>query len=178
MGRERTALKALSQTELRRPATAIVCLASLVFVAGCGYTTDALHRRDVQTVAVPIFESNEYRRGLEYELTRELVNLIELRTPYKVADEAGADTVLSGRVLDLAETVLTEDVDDNVTAAQVTLLVSYQWKDLRTGQVIREGMPHRAWHFAESEGQTLRSAQTAAIRKLAETIIEDMEEPW
>ncbi len=50
-------------------------------ICGCGYTTRALHRTDVRTVAVPIFESRSFRRGIEYELTRELINLIELRYP-------------------------------------------------------------------------------------------------
>jgi hypothetical protein len=64
------------------------------------------------------------------------------------------------------------------TSAQVTLRVEYQWKDLRSGQVIRSGQPHYATSYAMSEWQTLRSAQTTAIRKLAEAIVEDMEKPW
>ena len=147
-------------------------------ICGCGYTTRALHRTDVRTVAVPIFESRSFRRGIEYELTRELINLIELRTPYKVTTQERADSLLKGTVIDLEETVLTEDEDDVTTEAQVTLHVEYEWKDLRTGQVIRAGQPHYAWYYAESEHLTLRSAQTSAIRKIAEAIVEHMEKDW
>lgn len=157
-------------------------LVALVLVvgtlAGCGYTTSSLHPAGIRTVAIPIFQSSEFRRGLEYELTRELVNLVELRTPYKVTSQERADSLLSGTVLNLQQTVLTEDEDDVTTEAQVTLQVVYEWKDLRTGKVIRSGRPHYAWYYATSEGQTLRSAQTTAIRKLAEAIVEDMEEEW
>jgi hypothetical protein len=153
-------------------------LVALVVLSGCGYTTEGLHRTDIRTVAVPTFQSQEFRRGLEQELTRELVRIIELRTPYKVTSQERADTIIEGQVIDLAEHVLAEDEDDVVTESQVTLRVSFRWKDLRTGQIIREGQPHQAWHFAASEDQTLRSAQTTAIRKLAERIVELMEEPW
>ena len=158
------------------PVTAI--LAALVVLSGCGYTTAGLHRTDVQTVAIPTFQSQEFRRGLEQELTRELVRMIELRTPYKVTSQERADTIIEGQVIDLAEQVLAEDEDDMVTEGLVTLRVSFRWKDLRTGQIIREGRPHQTWHFAGSEDQTLRSAQTTAIRKLAERIVEEMEAPW
>jgi len=157
-------------------------VAALVLVAGtltgCGYTTSSLHPTEISTVAIPIFQSSEFRRGLEYELTRELVNLVELRTPYKVTSQERADSLLTGRVLGLQQTVVTEDEDDVTTEAQVTLQVAYEWKDLRTGKVIRSGRPHYAWYYATSEAQTLRSAQTTAIRRLAEAIVEDMEEDW
>lgn len=157
---------------------AIAMCVALAALSGCGYTTAGLHRTDVQTVAVPTFQSREFRRGLEQELTRELVRMIELRTPYKVTSQERADTIIEGQVIDLAEQVLAEDDDDVVTEGQVTLRISFRWKDLRTGKIIREGQPHQTWHFAVSEDQTLRSAQTMATRKLAERIVELMEEPW
>jgi len=148
-------------------------------LTGClGYTTDPLHRTDIKTVAVPIFQSDEFRRGLEMEFTRELIRLIELRTPYKVTSEERADTVITGKIVDLREGVLTEDDRDNATEIQTTLYVQYQWKDLRTGQVLRSGHPHQASPYAPVEGQTLRSSTTYAIRKLAERVIEDMEQDW
>ena len=148
-------------------------------LSGClGYTTDPLHRMDVKTVAVPIFQSDEFRRGLEFEFTKELIRLIELRTPYKVTSQEHADTVITGKIVDLQEGVLTEDDRDNATVIQTTLYVQYQWKDLRTGQVIRTGYPHQAYPYAPVEGQTLRSSTTYAIRKLAERVIEDMEKDW
>jgi hypothetical protein len=129
-------------------------------------------------VAVPVFQSSEFRRGLEVEMTRELVRMIELRTPYKVTQKDAADTILTGTVTDLKEIAVSRDDDDNVIESDATLYVTYEWKDLRTGTKLR-GKPLRyAWHFAESEQQTLRSAQTTAIRKLAEMIVEDMEKDW
>jgi len=164
---------------MTKPLLLTVLLASVAAATGCaGYTTDSLHPADVRTVAVPVFQSSEFRRGLEVELTRELVRMIELRTPYKVTQKETADTILTGTVVDLKETAVSRDDDDNVIESDATLYVTYEWKDLRTGTK-RSGRPlHYAWHFAASEQQTLRSAQTTAIRKLAEMIVEDMEKNW
>jgi len=155
--------------------TAAVACAALT---GCGYSTDALHRTDIRTVAVPVFQSDEFRRGIEMELTEELKKLIELRTPYKIVNEDHADTILTGRITDLQESVMTEDDRDRATEIQTSLNVQYEWKDLRSGQVLRAGVPTVSWYYAPAERQTLRSSTTMAIRKLAERIIEDMETNW
>jgi hypothetical protein len=153
-------------------------LAACCAVAGCGYSTGGLYRGDIQTVAVPIFQSREFRRGLEYEFTKELENMITLRTPYRLAAQDKADTVILGSIDQLATSVQAENSHDVVTEAQVTLVVSYQWKDLRTGKDIRGGERRYSSYYAPREGQTLRSAQTTAMRKLAQMIVEDMEKDW
>ncbi len=164
---------------MKRLKLPILLLATAAVLAGClGYTTEPLHRTSVRTVAVPIFQSDEFRRGLEMEFTKELVRMIELRTPYKVTSEEHADTVITGKIVDLREGILTEDSRDNATVIQTSLYVDYRWKDLRTGRILRSGRPHQAYPYAPVEGQTLRSSTTFAIRKLAEKIVEDMEEDW
>ncbi|NIA21128.1 MAG: hypothetical protein GWP05_03955 [Anaerolineaceae bacterium] len=164
---------------MKRLTLPIPLLATAVLLAGCfGYTTEPLHRTSVRTVAVPIFQSDEFRRGLEMEFTKELIRMIELRTPYKVTSEERADTVITGKIVDLREGVLTEDDRDNASVIQTSLYVDYRWKDLRTGRILRSGRPHQAYPYAPVEGQTLRSSTTFAIRKLAEKIVEDMEEDW
>ena len=164
---------------MKRLKLPIPLLATAAVLAGClGYTTEPLHRTSIRTVAVPIFQSDEFRRGLEMEFTKELIRMIELRTPYKVTSEEHADTVITGKIVDLLEGILTEDARDNATEIQTSLYVDYRWKDLRTGQILRSGRPHQAYPYAPVEGQTLRSSTTFAIRKLAEQIVEDMEEDW
>ncbi len=59
-------------------------LLNLLWVAGCGYTSvgddpknsyqwRSLYREDVRTVAVPIFQNKDFRRGVEFSLHRLLV---------------------------------------------------------------------------------------------------------
>ncbi|MBI1918290.1 MAG: hypothetical protein HYS12_26665, partial [Planctomycetes bacterium] len=46
-----------------------------------GYTTQPNYDMKVHTVRVPIFKNYTFRRGLEFELTREVCKQIEQKTP-------------------------------------------------------------------------------------------------
>lgn len=152
-----------------------------VLAAGCGYSMEPLHRTDVRTVAVPIFASKEFRRNLEFGLTQELVKMIELKTPYKVVqDPKRADSELRGEVTHLSAPVLTLDVrTDRPQDVQVTLYCWFEWKDLRTGEILakRERIAGSA-NYAVAIGETLDSATNEATRRLAERIVEAMEKDW
>jgi hypothetical protein len=159
--------------------TSIAATAFLaMLLTGCGYTAESLHPAGIRTVAVPIFQNKDFRRGLEDDLTKELVKAIELRTPYKVTTQERADTVIIGTIDSFSESVLTQDNRDNITEVQMSMYITYQWKDLRTGRVIHSGAPMQSWYYASKEGQTLRSATSTAVQRLAERIVEDMEKDW
>jgi len=160
---------------------AIVTLTAALLAAGCGYSTKPLHRTDVRTVAVSIFASKEFRRELEFDLTRQLVKTIELRTPYKVVhDPERADTQLRGEILYLSAPVIVEDPDTDIPFdIEVTLSCWFEWKDLRTGEVLqrRDHLTGSAT-YATAAGETLDSATAEASKRLAERIVEAMEKDW
>src|SRR4051795_13456986 len=81
-------------------------------LAGCGYTHTgddpsasyqwrSLYREDVKTVAVPIFQNKTFRRGVEFQLTRALVQQIEAKSLYKVVPKERADTILDGEITEV-----------------------------------------------------------------------------
>ena len=160
----------------------VVLVLAAAWGAGCaGYSTAPLHRTDVHTVAIPIFASREFRRELEFELSKELVQMIEMRTPYKVVqDRTRADTELRGEVMDLLSPVLGEDVStDSPIDVEVTVSCWFEWKDLRTGEMLAKRDDLRATaSYAVAAGETLDSATTEALRRLAERIVEAMEKDW
>src|SRR5262245_45600048 len=51
-------------------------------VSVLGYSTKPLHDTEIRTVRVPIFENRTFRRGLEFDLTKEVIRQIEQKTPY------------------------------------------------------------------------------------------------
>jgi Lipopolysaccharide-assembly len=158
----------------------LLALAGLC-ITGCGYSTAPLHRTDVKTVAAPIFASKEFRRNLEFGLSSELVKQIELRTPYKVVQNAKkADTEIRGEITTLSAPVITEDVStSNPQNYQVTMTCWFEWKDLRTGEILaRRDNLGAAGTYATSFGETLDSATAQTTRRLAERIVEAMEKPW
>ena len=161
-------------------AAAVAVLAAAA-VIGCGYTTRPLHPTDVKTVAVSIFASKEFRRNLEFDLTGKLARLIPVRTPYTVVhDPKRADTELRGEVIRLDAPVLTRDADTNTPLdAEVTVTCWFEWKDLRTGQVLsRRDSISASGLSAAAIGENLNSATDAAMVRLAEKIVEAMESDW
>ncbi|MFK7820747.1 MAG: LPS assembly lipoprotein LptE, partial [Planctomycetaceae bacterium] len=81
-------------------------------VSGCslfGYTTGGLDVPNVRTVHIPIFEMDGFRRDVKYTLTEAVQKEIKTRTRYRIADAAVADTILSGRILDVRKDVLCEE---------------------------------------------------------------------
>ena len=63
------------------------CMAALL-ASGCGYSQSnnydgkqqgnyqwhSLYRQDIRTVAVPIFRNKSYTRGIEFQLTKAVIN--------------------------------------------------------------------------------------------------------
>src|SRR5439155_23587291 len=96
------------------------CILALMCL-GCGYSKPgdpsanswyqwkSLYREDVRSVAVPIFKNKTYERGVEFSLSKSVVNQIEMRTPYKVMPRERADTILDGEILYVTRKTLTRD---------------------------------------------------------------------
>lgn len=158
-----------------------ILLAGLM-LPGCGYkpARQGLYRSDVKTVAVPIFQSKEFRRDLEFRLTEALVKRIEMDTPWKVVDQSRADTLIEGEVIQEKQVSYSPDfITGNPREYILTLVISFKWKDLRTGRVLVE---KKNWSqtgtWIPPVGENEYQGQNVVIEKLAESIVEQMQEPW
>lgn len=153
--------------------------------AGCGYSTDRdahfrttnSNKNPIRTVALDIFGSREFRRDLELQLTEALAKRIEAETPFKLAKKQFADTMLSGEVLEVRQGTLGRDfkeVKPRETAA--TLIVSFQWKDLRTGEVlVNHPRFVQTVDYIRPVGEDFYHAMQRACDRMAERIVEQME---
>src|SRR5947208_2107484 len=74
-----------------------------------GYHWSTLYRGDVRTVAVPIFSSKDFNRGIEFEVSKAVVNQLEAHSPYKVVPRERADTIIEGEVVALRVSTLSND---------------------------------------------------------------------
>jgi len=162
-------------------------LCGLFLMTGCGYAVGPMHDPQIRSVHVPIFESQLYRRGMEYQLTEAVQKAILERTPYRLAKGPNADTRLTGRILELRKNVLGENRYDDPRELQVALAVEVTWVNLQTGRVIAQqqfSLPSRLVHlesqasFAPELGHSLATAEHDAVNQLAEQITNLMEIPW
>ena len=173
-----------------RHATCFGLLAALTVSAlfGCGYTVGQSFGAPVRTVAVPTFQNESFRRGLEQQLTEAVHREIQNRTPFRLArDEASADTRLVGRIVQAEKYALTPTPFGDPRQLQLNLAVEVRWEDLRTGQVIAcQQMPLTPdaialiteSDFAPETGQSRATAERGAMDNMARQIVDLMESPW
>jgi len=159
----------------------LILAVMMLSLVGCtGYSTDRPFRKDVKTIAVKPFGSKEFRRRIEMDLTEAVKKRIILDTPYKLADVSVADTELTGEVLQVRQATMGRDFECNLPrVTQLTLIVKFQWKDLRTGEVLVQKdrwLQTYDWSAAVGENQEL--AIQGAVDRMAETIVEQMERDW
>ncbi len=170
--------------------TILPWLACCVIVCGCAsyrLGNGTLYRPDIATIAVPVFESDSFRRHLGERLTEAVVKEIELKTPYKVVQGEKADSFLTGRILTDYKHAITENINDELRDVELELNIEVSWRD-RRGFPITD--PHimpisqdlvnisQAVHFVPEGGMSYGFASQAAIQRLAELIVARMEVPW
>lgn len=160
------------------------------FLTGCAayqVGSETLYAPDVQTVYVPVIESDSFRRGLGELLTEAIIKEIELKSPYKVVGSPTADSILSARLVSDRRSVLVENAFDTPRVMETTLLVEVTWLNRRRmpiAPVQTVPLPPELVGVSSSSallgevGQSVVSAETQAIERLAAQIVGTMEEPW
>jgi len=159
----------------------------LASVIGCGYQVGAPYQADIKSVHVPIFNTNSFRRGLEYQLTEAVQRRIQQRTPFRLAKGPNADTRLTGTISNLRKNVLGESAFDDARELQISLSITVTWEDLRSGQILKQQQVPIAPElvplvatadFAPEIGQSLGTSTQQAVDRLAAQIVELMEMSW
>lgn len=164
----------------------IVVLA--IGLSGCGqvdpnngYTNASLYRTDVKTVCIEMFQSQSFRRRIEFDLTSAVSLQIEQRTPFKVVSDCGkADTVVYGNITAVAERVLSWQRElDRPVENEVVVLAEVTWKDLRNGELILDQQKVSvSGQYASLLAAGRESAYKQAANEMAVRIVEAMESPW
>jgi hypothetical protein len=157
-------------------------------LAGCsadarsGYRAGGVYRSDVRTVSVPIFGNRTYERGLERDLTDAVIKEIQARTPYRVVHSDQADTTLTGSIVNVRRERLSRDRSTGLVqemALQIT--VSFEWKDIRTGEVLAARRSFSAGDLfvpSSEVGEPIELGIYQAVSELATGIVDTMHDVW
>jgi hypothetical protein len=169
-----------------------IALASTMVLgtAGCAayrFGAETLYPPDIQTVYVPVFESNSFRRNLSELLTEAVIKEIEKVTPYKVVGSPDADSVLTCKLTNDTKRVLIEDAYDQPRETEINMAIEVRWVN-RRGDLIDQGTAVPAPEDAAllsapgtlvpEFGQSVSTAQLQSIQRLAAKIVSMMESPW
>lgn len=166
----------------------LAAAAGLISLGGCGYQIGSIHQSNVRSVHVPIFTSNSFRRGIEFQLTDAVQREIQEQAPHmRIVSDGTADSRLTGHIVSIRKRVLGESRFDDPRELELGMAVEVTWEDLRNGQIIaQQRVPIEADEiqllqtgtFAPEVGQSLATAEQQAIDRLARQIVEMMEVPW
>lgn len=182
---------------MKHPAHIAVRMLGALLAAGCalaacgcsddptqGYTMQSPYGQSHKTVAVPIWQRGKdvYRRGLEFDLTEAIQKRIEQITPMKVVPRQRASTLLEGTIESVEQNVMSYDPNSGKPREQqIRMIVSFVWKDLVTGKelVRRDKFPVAATYIpAAPFNEEFFTGSQDVMQRLAERIVEQMEEPW
>jgi hypothetical protein len=185
----------LTGSPVRRVAFNLLCVIAFA-TTGCGYhwsdsgpgavASDpdykwpGLYRQDVKTVAVPVFANRTYYRGVEFNLTKAVINQLESRTPYKVVPKEQADTILEGEVISAGVHFQSRSQIMGLPQEQLYyLVVNFTWKDMRTGQqlTVRHGFEQTSPYYPTLAEDQFAGSQDS-VERLALAIVEELQANW
>jgi hypothetical protein len=167
-------------------------LTSLLALSGCGYHISGnaesepgyqwhtLYRGDIKTVAVPIFANRTFYQGVEFRLSKAIVNQIESQTPYKVVPRDRADTILEGEITNVRLRTVSRNYGSAVPQEQLYVaMVNFRWRDLRTGKVLIERRDYeQTAPYYPTLGEDMFAAEQLNVERLALAIVEELEADW
>ena len=164
--------------------THVLLLLALAAVAtGCaGYNigNQYLHRNDIRTVHVGMFDTESFRPFLGQRLTEAVIKEIELNTPFTITEPALADSFVQGRLIRERKRVNTENRSDEPRNIKLDWRLEVTWVDragtpLMQRQLLRVNQDE---DFVPEGGQSRATAQQELINRIARQIIGQMEMPW
>lgn len=153
-------------------------LVIFVLISGCGYTTKSLISRKVNSIYIPIFENDTFRRGLEFGLTNAVIDEIMSKTKLRIAHKDNADLILTGKIIRVNEGVHSSNAQDNIVESSVTITVEIRIYERRTERSIGEATLSNTAEFIVSRGENIKTATQESQVGLAEKIISQLEEKW
>ena len=160
-------------------------LLAAVLLGGCGtstgYTNASLFPADVNSVYLEMFDNRSFRRGIEFTLSDALAKRIEVDTPYQiVSDRDRADSVVSGQIVAAGESLLTIERDlGRALEKEAVLTAVVTWKNMKNGKLMLNSRTvTAAASYSDFQSQDFTYASAVAANKLAQSIVQLMENPW
>jgi hypothetical protein len=161
----------------------------LLLLSGCAsyqYGQSARFPRDVQTVYVPMIESDSFRRFLGERLTEAVCKQIETDTPYKVINDPNADTVLYVRLVNDTKRLLVNNIQGDVRDSELNFQINVSWVNRRGVSLGQQDVPlppelidvGQASDLIAEYGRSTATQQQEIIDRLASRIVGLMEAAW
>ena len=142
-----------------------------------------LFAEDRDEVFVAYFKNETFFRNVEFELTEEVHQEILSRPGLRLSSKEDAEVLLTGRVVNVRQTVLSEDPQQDVTSRSTSVTAVIEVRDARTGEVIKTRRLTQRGQFVESDlastpNQDIDAARREAFVFLARDIVRELEKEF
>jgi len=148
-----------------------LALGAAAALAACGYRAGLRWPGGIRRVAVPVFENETLRRGLEFDLTEAVARAVLVRTDLDLTSEAEADAVVRGRIREVRTPVLVEGGSAEFLEGAVAFVVEVELVDLRGGDPLGRLVLRDRAEFSLPRGETRADAFAESIAEMAEKIV-------
>jgi hypothetical protein len=158
-----------------------------------GWSTRSTFREDIKTVAVPVLVNDTYYRDVGFQLTDALIKEIQRNTPYRVASQKQADSILLGRVTEVELDRLSKSKLTGLSEEVIlSVTIDFEWKDRRTGETLvsrRSFMGSALFVPSRSNKESpaitdatarepIELGEFAAVQLLARDVVAELEATW
>ncbi|MBC7771336.1 MAG: hypothetical protein H7210_02460 [Pyrinomonadaceae bacterium] len=147
-----------------------------------GYAFTSAHDSGITSVYVPTFRNNTYTHGIEVDLTDAIIKEIKATTPWRVASESDAQTMLTGSIVDARIQPLSLGRNTGLVQEQaVTMVIQFDFKDVRTGKMLtsrRNFSSTEAFVPAYGVQERLEVGQHATVQDLARSVVAELRSGW
>jgi len=147
-----------------------------------GYAVRNRYPKEYRTVAVNVFRNDTYDRPLNGQLTAALIKEVQAMTPYRIASESRADTLLRGTVRRRNVRELSKSRSTGLAEeALYEVTIDWEWVDQRTGKVIvaRNGFTASALFVpSRPSAEPTEIGRFAVVQNLATDVVANMQATW
>ncbi len=125
-------------------------------------------------------------RNISFWITDALIKELEARTPYKVASEASADSLLEGTIAGVELVTISKSRETGLNQeVLVVVKIDFSWRDLRTGEPMMERTGFTAdavftpsGTSSQQPGEPIELGEFAVVQQIAEDIVDEMRNDW
>jgi len=129
----------------------------------------------IKTVAIPVFDNQTFKYGLESDLTRIIVDEFITDGHLEVVSEASADAVLRGNIVYYKLEPISFDANEVVTEYNLTISLNIVFEDKTSKEVLWEepNIYEYVNYFPLGSGGTPETEQDA-FERLAQLLSQDV----
>jgi uncharacterized protein YaiE (UPF0345 family) len=147
-----------------------------------GYAQTSTYDASVGSVSVPMFRNTTATPGIEQVLTDSIIKQLQGNTPMRVVQSGQAASTLSGVITEVRmRRISANNVTGLVQELAVQITVDFEWRDNRSGKVLKA---RRNFSAADSfvasrpTGEALEQGENATVQRLARDIVSKLRGAW